>query len=450
MYSFITYLQFRQALAQRLYDAGQQFITDAEAKVYTLESLQTFNALANFYRDTFVFNSRQNVTWYDLTDTTNLPNTLRPLTTTVLSILQAIEYHLLEPQTSAYPLAWSGSKQFAITDLLNAIQQVRDQCLSESNCTISQALQNAAITVRTTLADTVLEIRRVCWIPTTGLGYTSNCLLSSDVWAQQSFEAGFPQAVQGYPLSYRRSTNPPLSFDVDIVPAVPGNYDILTVNAGTALSTIQSSVLSIPNDWCWAVKWAALAQLCGRDSLAADTVRSSYALARYKQGIAAMLEAPALLSARINDVPVILEAISNGDFYDANWQAKAAGFPTSIYYAGLNLLALSPVPDAGPYSVTASVVRNMVLPSVDADNIQIGRDDVSVCLDYAQHIAMFKVGGAEFLATAPLYQNFIRHCTLYNSKLSAQSIFREFIDLRSHEDEREHPEFTNPTPATVK
>jgi hypothetical protein len=447
-YAFITYLQARSALAQRLSDASKNFFIDAELGVYVKEALQTFNALANFYRDDFTFPARQNVTWYDLTDSTNLPNTLRPLTTTDQSLLNAIEYHLLEPQTASYPLTWTGSKQFAVTDILNALQQVRDQTLSESGCTITQRLV-AAVSGRTTLADTVINIRRVAWIPNTGLGYAANCLMPSDIWGTQSFEPGFVQAAPGIPQIYRRSTEPPLSFDVDIQPAVAGNYDVLTVDAGATLLTTASTILPVPNDWCWAIKFGALAQLFGRDGLAADPLRANYCSERFVQAMAAMRLAPALLAARIANVPVVVDAVQAADFYRANWQALAAGVPDSLYYAGLNMVALVTLPNAGSYTVTATVVRNMPLPVADGDFLQVGRDDINAILDYAQHVAMLKCGGAEFASTFPLYSSFIRHCTLYNSKLSAMSPFREWIDLRSQEDDRLNPTFSSVTPATA-
>lgn len=444
-YTYITYLQAKTALAQRLYDVTQRFYSDAECGVYVKESLQSFNALANFYREEFTFTASPTVTWYDLTA---LPGTLRSLSFTDADILSAIEYHILEPQTATYPLAWTGTLQFNLSDILNAIQQLRDQILSESNCTVTQSLI-AAVPGRTFLTDTAIQLRRVCWIPVTGQGYTPNALIPLDVWGQQSFEAGFTQLAPGYPSTYRRSTEPPLSFDVDIQPAVPGQYDVLTVNAGTELTTTASSILPIPNDWCWANKWGALAQLLGRDSAAMDTFRAQYCLMRYKHAMMAMQSAPALMAARINDIPVVVESVANADYYAANWQGITAGSPTDIYYAGLNQLALSPTPDAGLYSITASVVRNMPLPTADADFVQIGRDDVSAVLDYAQHLALFKCGGSEFAQTEGLLKNFMRHCALYNSKLAALSQYLEFIDGRGHEDERINPTFNQLSPATA-
>ena len=157
-----------------------------------------------------------------------------------------------------------------------------------------------------------------------------------------------------------------------------------------------------------------------------------------------------MVSVIMNNAPIVVEALTNADFYRANWQGIAPAAPDSVYYAGLNLLALAPIPDGnGPYNVTASVLANMPLPASGGAYLQVGRDDVSAILDEAQHIAMLKSGGAEFAATFPLHQNFMRHCTLFNSKLTALSPYLEMIDLRSMEDQRENPVFEKDNPATL-
>lgn len=448
-YTYSTFAQAKTALAQRLSDPAKQLFVDAELGAYITEALQAFNAYGNFYRDEFTFNSQASVTWYDMSNVGQLPNTLRPLSETDQTLLSLIEYHLLEPQTPNYPLVWTGSLQFTVADILNALQQARDEVLSESRCTITESLI-AAVAGRTFMVQTVLGLRRVVWIPNTGLGYSLNTLVPSDLWATQAFESDFAQSAPGTPLTYRLSTEPPLGFDVDIQPAVPGQYDILTVNAGSDLTDQNSSVLPVPNDWCWVIKWGALAQLFGRDSVSADPYRAKYCLMRFKEGLAAMRSAPALLGARINNVPVIVSPITAGDSYDANWQGQAAGSPAALYYAGLNMIALSPTPSSNAFSVTASVVRNMVLPAVDGDFIQVGRDDLPAVLDEAQHMAMLKCGGSEFAETFPLHGNFLRRCALYNSKLAALSQYLEFMDGRGQRDEQLHPSFQGEDSTTVK
>lgn len=440
-YSFINRSQFRTALSNRLYDVTPTTFPVAELDLVINETLQSFNVHANFYRQEFTFSPAASTTWHDMSDTDVMPNTLRPISETDQTLLELMEYHLLEPVTDTYPLSWTGSNQFTLTDLLNAIQQFRDQVLSESNCTVARTLV-PALPGRTFLNQLTLALRRVSWLPVSNpSGYSFNTLLSSDLWAQQSFEAAFPQAEPGIPLTFRRSTEPPLGFDVDIQPAVPGQYETHTVNAGGNLSITTPTVLGIPNDWCWVSKWGAMAQLFGRESNAKDQLRAEYCLHRYKSGIAAMQQAPALLGARINDVPVVVESVTNGDLYDANWQGAAAGTPVAIYYSGMNLVGLSPKPDTGPYSVTLNVVRNMVLPTIDEDYLQIGRDDVAACLDEAQHVAMIKCGGAEFAATLPLHANFLRHCQLYNAKLNALSPYLEFMDGLARRNKSDNPVF---------
>src|SRR5436190_2191833 len=72
--------QFCIELARRLYDPTETFWPRAEKRLYVYEALRMWNSLTCFWRGDFTFNGRNGVTWYDLTDTANLPNTLRPLT----------------------------------------------------------------------------------------------------------------------------------------------------------------------------------------------------------------------------------------------------------------------------------------------------------------------------------------------------------------------------------
>ncbi|MBO0758621.1 MAG: hypothetical protein J2P54_22470 [Bradyrhizobiaceae bacterium] len=445
-----TLAEFRWALAQRLYEATQapapmQFWNPEELDVYIREALQTFNACAYYFRQEFTFSTVAGQPWYDITKE---PRSLRPLTTVDFDLISQIEYHLLEPQTPEYPLHWRGSKQFDLDDILRAIEQSRDQTLSESGCTVNQSLV-PAVPGRTYLDASVMDIRRLSWIPNRyQRQFTPNVVMPSDLWATQSFNALFPQRGPGTPLLYRRTSSPPFSFDVDIEPAVNGDWDILTTNTNGRLSREAFKLIPVPDDWCHVVKYGALAQLFGRESCAKDTLREDYALKRWKQGLAMMQTAPALLAARIDNVPVIVDAMSNGDFYDANWQGKKHARPKKIYYSGLNMLGLSPIPDR-VYSVTAPVICNMPLPYDEEDCIEVGRDDFFAILDLAQHIAMLKLGGAEFQATFPLYANFLRHCALYNSKLNAMSLWREWMDQRPQEEIKVNPIFS-PTADPVK
>ncbi len=417
-YSFVSLTQAEADLADRLYDTGMQFWTAPELGAYLQEALRTWNALTGIQRGDFLFSLIAGQWWYDLTAQAN---SIRPLTVTDNSIMTQIEYHLLEPLTSNYPLAWTGSKQFNVNDLLSAIQRRRDETLSITSCQISES-QIPVPVGRVVLSDSVIDVRRVAWLPDTGLGYTNSPLFPADGLEKEFFEAGWTIDAQGIPNLWLASSEPPLSFDVDRVAPVPGSFDLLTVNTGSALSTAAPTVLGVPDDWAWVVKWGALADLLSRESNAKDALRAQYAEKRYREGLALLAVAPAVLLLRIGNLTFELDAVTNGDQFNFGWQALAAGPPQVGYVAGLNLVAFN-LPDSGSYSVTATVVMNA--PFVDGNgNLQISRQDYDAIIDYAQHLAAFKLGGSEFVATMPLYQRFLKQAAIYNSKLGQLGVFR--------------------------
>jgi hypothetical protein len=451
-YSYISFLEMRQAIARRLYDPTMVFWSDAELVFYATEALRTWNAFTSYWRGDFNFASQQNVTWYDLTDTTNLPNTLRPITVTDEAIYQEILYHMLEPVTGPVSL------QFTTDDVYQAMARRRDELLSISGCT--QTITTVgAVAGRITLDDRVIDVRRMAYLPTssvlTGAGYgvgrygfglygrsaspghgmpLPSVVWADDTWGEQSFNPLYtilPAGTPGTPSTYLLSTQPPLSFDVDTPPAFAGSYQLLTVNAGADIVPGLPQTMSIPDDWTHVIKWGALADLFGRESNAQDTLRAQYCEGRYRMGAAALATAPALLAMRNGNVPLQIDAVREADQYRATWQAEYAGNPSLALHAGLNLVALVPVPDTGhltiPYSLTATVVENAPIPALDDDDVQVGRDDLDAVIDYAVHLAMLKSGGAEFVTSISLFQRFMKQATLYNSKLNELGEFTKAL-----------------------
>jgi hypothetical protein len=112
-----------------------------------------------------------------------------------------------------------------------------------------------------------------------------------------------------------------------------------------------------------------------------------------------------------------IDSVVDADHYNTSWQSRAQGPPTAAYYAGLNLLATAPAADTGPYSLLATVVQNAPLPANDAAYLQVARDDFDAVIDYAQHLAAFKMGGSDFAGTMPLLQRFLTQGALYGLKL---------------------------------
>lgn len=430
------------ALAARLYDTSGQFWPQSERFACIRETLRTWNALTGYWRADFTFPANVSSPWYDLTQ---VANTLRPLTVTDAELLLRMEQDLLEPATSAYPLLWAGSAQFAIADLLGALGRRRDDLLGLTGCAIARSVV-AAAPGRIQLPSTTAELRRVAFLPDANLGAVPSVVWQDDLWSLNAYAPGWTTDDPGIPDSYRQSTTPPRSFEVKPQPGIPASYELLTIDNGADLTTAAATVLGIPDDWTWVIKWGALADLLSRESNAKDTVRAKYCEVRYRQGIALLTAAPALLGMRVNNVPIRVDGMASADRYRTSWQGEDAGTPEVALVAGLNLVAMCPEPDDAATTFTATVVQNAPLPSVVGDCVTLPRDLFDVMLDYAQHLASFKMGGAEFLATLPLLERFMQAASYYNSKLAEQGEYMKTLYALSGRDAALLPRYSETSP----
>jgi hypothetical protein len=421
------------ALGSRLYDPTNQFWTQAELLLYIQEAMREWNALAAYWRGDFTFPSQADETWYDITNLTTAPNTLRPLTQTTTNLYTLIQYHLLEPPVGNGP--WTGSAQFTIAELQYAVERRLNELLGASGCSITQSLIPAT-PGRITLPATTLDLRRVAFIPTSGAPTT---LWQDDAWAWGAFEPDYTTLPQGVPATYAQNTQPLLTFDVDRTLNVAGQYELLTTQGTTAAP--GASVI-VPDDWAWVAKWGALADLLGRESNAKDLPRASYCEARYRMGTQLLMMAPAVLGFRVNNFPMQVDSVRGADLYNGGWEGATPATPTTVLAAGLNLLALTPTPNSAAYTLTATVVENCPVPSLPTDCINVTEDVFEAILDEAQHLAAFKMGGAEFQATYPMHQRFLSLASLYASRLEEMGEFADAILNQSKQEADMNPRFT--------
>ena len=418
-YQFATLTDALSALGSRLYDPTFQQWTQSELTGYVIEALRTWNALTSFQRYDMAFQTTQGSWWYDLR---SVANTVIPYTATQAGIIQQIQNHLLEPPNTAYPLTWGGSAQFSFADILLALQRRQNETLGVTGCTLSRSTWNAPIATRVPLNDTVIDIRRVAWLPASGQGYLPKVLRQGDRYASRAFNPLYSVSAPQPPCNWMQNTEPPPSFDVDYVPPVAGNYDVVAVNSGPAWVAAAGGGTTVPDDWTWVFKWGALFDLLSREANAKDALRADYCKRRYEEGLKLLESQPIVLAAWVNGMPVASDPVRNADDFNPLWQSVPQGQVRSVYLAG-NLLACSPAPGATASGISVSVVQNQPVPIAGSSYIQVARDDYDTIIDYAQHLAMFKAGGAEFSATVPLYQKFQRKAALYNSKLKEMGFF---------------------------
>jgi hypothetical protein len=165
------------------------------------------------------------------------------------------------------------------------------------------------------------------------------------------------------------------------------------------------------------VKWGELATLLSASGEIHDDTRAQYCAERYATGCKMARMAATTQNVAIGTTILTTTTFNELDCFAPTWQTSA-GTPTQLANGGLNLVALNPVPNAIA-TVTLDVVQNAPIPTSDTAYVQIGREQWEAVLDYAVHLAAFKQGGAEFMATVPLAQNFLTLAMSNNDRLRA-------------------------------
>jgi hypothetical protein len=423
-WSWKTLTQSVTDLAARL-DALKIFWVADELQHWVVESLRCWNAAAQFSRDRCILSTTASQTFYDLTSTTDCgsgatnPPALLGYTLTDRDLINQLEYNLLESHTVNWPAGWAGTEQFTLDDLASALQRRRDQFLLETGLVLSRSTV-VPVSDRVALSDQIIDIRRAAWRDaTTG---TYKTLWKADEWEANSLSHNWENTA-ATPKAYSTILTPHVSLQLIPPPAPVGSLELITVNAGAAFNpTVSATLLGIPDDFAWVVRFGALADLLGKDGQASDPLRSKYCEQRWEEGLKLAGLSATVQLAQINGRNVFPNSLHDLDSLRANWQNQLATPltpPTSLAVAGRNLIAVTPTPDATPSSVTLEVLRNMPVPTAGSDFLQIGREQYEAILMYATHLAAFKMQGSEFLATLPGLDNMYRLATQNNPRLLA-------------------------------
>ena len=436
-YSYITLAQFLVALSARLQDSSNQFWSTSELTLYIQEALRTWNAMAAWYRSKFTFNTSVADPFYDLS---TVAGTLIPYTVTGQDLFQQIEALLLEPVTAG---TWSGSEQFTADDIATAIQNSRDQFLLETGLVLNHVdgVTGNILTGRFDMDDTVIDLRRAAYFDANG---NFTLLWRSDEYELNAYMQNW-SVDPGPPSVYSIVATPPVRVQIAPLPNIPGTLDLITVNAGATVDPTLAVPLGIPDDFAWVVKFGALSDLLSKDGPPADPFRAQYCDKRWEEGIQLARVSTSVLFAQIDGLSTHVSSVFDIDTNLVNWQNLPVTAPYAIGMAGMNLLVLAPSPDAGPHSVALDVLSNMPVPVNAGDFIQVGREELDVITDYAEHLAAFKMSGAEFMATMEGYQRMVRLAVQQNARWRAVSKMpgddhnrarRDFSQVRR----REHPE----------
>jgi hypothetical protein len=143
----------------------------------------------------------------------------------------------------------------------------------------------------------------------------------------------------------------------------------------------------------------------GRDSPARDPARAQYCEQRYTQGVELARLYATVLNAQINGRQVRVESVFDLDQHAPNWH-NTIGQPNRVAMAGANLLALNKMPDID-YGITLDTVQAAPVTDLTAD-LGLSPAVFDALIDYAEHLAAFKMGGTEFDATQVHFERLLR------------------------------------------
>ena len=434
-YSNITFAQLQTEVANRLDDENFVFWSQAEVNTYIVEALRTWQVFAHYWRDRMTFNTDP-AARYKFYDLTQQAGTLLPFTVRDSDVTSTMLYHLLEPQLNAG--TYVGTEMFQLADITKALERRRNQFLLEAGMVLTRSVINwpPPPISRFALSDQTIALRRVAWIDTNSQ-YTP--LQRSDEWAASAFSYGWENTAQPTPIAHSVAVEPTVTLQVISPPQNNGQVELLSILTGASLNPSAGVLLGIPDDFSWVIKWGALADLLAKSGEAHDMLRSSYCEQRYREGIALAMIHTSALQGLINGAQIPIQALKSWDSFNMGWQNAPTGKPTDLALASWNMLALSPGPDANPYSITLDVIPNAPVPVNPGDFIQLGREELDVLIDYVTHLAWFKIGGIEFMETKPLYENFQRLAATYNEMLKATINFVEPLGDRALREETLNP-----------
>lgn len=428
-YSWINHTTALAQLAQRLNDPTFVFWPQAELTVYIQESLRQFNVLTYQQKTQFAYNSSS--LWNSLGSLAGSPR-LRTLTDTYC--YTQMQMMLLEPSTGS---TWSGTSQFNIADMAQALQTRRDEMIQLSNCNL-KLVTGIALTPNTRmtyLPDTTIDVPRLRYIPTTPPGVPIQqpvTLYRDDTIAQEFYESPLYQQASGTPQTYQMAAEPPLSFIVDVPPALPGTYEGVYLQSGAAFDPPASTLLGIPDDFAWVLIWGALADLLGREAEATDRSRAAYCLKRYQDGLVLLLKAPWVFLGNVDGVACTVDSIFAADRYMPEWDSTPSTFGPAIIAGGIDFLA-API-NSG---IGLTVLGNMPVPSAANDFLQVSRSDFDIILDLAQALACFKMGGNEWKQALELESRAVQACAAENVRLKSFGCFSDILIQRGQQQERD-------------
>jgi len=411
-YAQTTFGQLANTLSIRLGDTSTKFWTPLEIRAYLREALRAWQAFSGNYYFSDQFSTSPNISLYDIRSLQGLAPTI-----TDRDLITEIEMHLQEPLNSS---AWSGTEQFTFEQIVEALQKRLNLFLQETGVVQDIITIPGPVPPSNTiqLPQNVMDIRRAIWRDSEGVEYL---LWPEDPLTLNTMSIGWT-LNPGIPSGFIKSNLPPLILRLTPAPLNTGEISMLLASSGPTLAPeLAATILGIPDDLAWIIKYGALADILTADGPGQDVNRAQYFETRWADGLKIARVYNNIRSVRVNGVPVILDSIYNLDTSNPTWISSLPGIPKLVGVSG-NIVAVSPVPDSDTHSIGLDLVPHFPVPQIDSSFVEVGQESLDGILNYAQHVAYFKEGINEINSSIGLLQNFVNNAIVVNDRLRAASV----------------------------
>lgn len=406
-YSQVTFQQLVTQFSLRLGDPDFKFWIEAEMESYLIESLRAWQAMSAYLSVDVTVPLVPNAV---LTDLIPVVPQLAP-SVTDRDLIADICRSLQEPIAVT---GWVGSEQFTYEQVVTSIQRRLDKFLLETGIRLTVSEQ-AASGSSADLDDAVIDVRRAMWKTSDGV--------YSVMWKADPIQmaAGAPtwnstSSSINPPTDYTVGLQLPLNMEFTPQPTVAGSLALVTINSRPDLDPANTTtILGIPDDLCWIVKFGALADILSSDGPGEDLTRAQYCEARWSDGIRLARVVNFVRHAFVNGRPAFIDSVSEMDQAMPNWVSDLAGAPQHLAVMQ-NILASSPITDNSNPTLVLDITPKFPVPAL-TDFVQLGKENLDVIMDYAEHLAHFKEGMSEISTSLQLYKNFVTLAAVQNDRL---------------------------------
>lgn len=406
------------------------FWTAQEIRSYIQEAFRTWQAFSAFFSTRVSFGTTQKTRFYELG--ANVPQLSYTITDRLL--IRDIGFALQEPYSDGS--IWTGT-QYTLDAITTAIQQRRDRFKVEAGIglRVNEYQYQGGPSGVFELPDSVVDVRRVMWKNQDG---SYKILWKAD---QFTLSAGTPAWFQNpsIPSDYSLALQQPLAIQLSPPPANPGLVHIISLNTSTDLQPLVSpTILNVPDDLTWVIKFGALADLFAEDGIGKDPGRAAYCEERWRDGIQLARIYNSVRLGYLDGVPSLLDSIEELDQAVPNWVNAAPGAPKNLVILG-SVVATNPIADGNSHSISLDITPKFPIPISDQDWVQLGQEYLDIILDYAEHLANVKIGADELKDSYGLYKNFVSQAAVMNDRLQAQANNFDVLSDRSRLSEKVNP-----------